>query len=579
MDSLTLKSTGLIMQDQYGLFLTADKEARMSILGNILGLGAYEDMEDIASNRLTDTNRTVKALMDKAGEAESRAENAAALKAELKTAEETAEQLKQKRAGETRNAELLKGFLKEIEETENRVIKLNGRIASIETKLVEAGAARTSQFAIASASEDTLNRRDEIMEGVRRRNELLAHEKELIAKFSSLEAAKGRNDQNLKMLQTETGKLRTLAPRIEGTRAKLEERRAVIAQSAEREEAYKKCLWWKEEAVRLAEQREEYLKAFQEFNRAGAVLESLKHRAKLLEDSKCPIAAEADCVFLKDAIDAQSKMADAQREYDACREAVPKDFDPNALANAQREADRLIAAERAYREVEAARKDAGWYEDNLRTLEAEEAETQRRIDELKKAVSDDKANLAEYDRTSHELGQVKSELARLREYVEEEKNLSAAEARHGAAVSRLAELAHEIDEYHEELSCLLCQQDQDEEAHGGAEAQAKEQERVGDASGDALEGVAPADGGGVVARLKVRVLTRRDGLGAQKGMVQQGHDPVGEVVQDPAHQRAQEGEKLFDEGPVEKILDPATRAIGLHKSFSRSHPCASGADG
>lgn len=37
MDSLTLKATGLIMQDQYGLFLQADKADRMAILGNILG--------------------------------------------------------------------------------------------------------------------------------------------------------------------------------------------------------------------------------------------------------------------------------------------------------------------------------------------------------------------------------------------------------------------------------------------------------------------------------------------------------------------------------------------------------------
>lgn len=41
MDSLTLKACALIMQDQYGLFLQADKEARMNILGSILGLGEF----------------------------------------------------------------------------------------------------------------------------------------------------------------------------------------------------------------------------------------------------------------------------------------------------------------------------------------------------------------------------------------------------------------------------------------------------------------------------------------------------------------------------------------------------------
>lgn len=59
MDSLTFRSCALIMQDQYGLFLQADKEARMSILGNILGLGIYNDMESIARNRLGDCNRKI----------------------------------------------------------------------------------------------------------------------------------------------------------------------------------------------------------------------------------------------------------------------------------------------------------------------------------------------------------------------------------------------------------------------------------------------------------------------------------------------------------------------------------------
>lgn len=59
MDSLTFRSCALIMQDQYGLFLQADKEARMSILGNILGLGIYGEMETIARNRLSEYNRVI----------------------------------------------------------------------------------------------------------------------------------------------------------------------------------------------------------------------------------------------------------------------------------------------------------------------------------------------------------------------------------------------------------------------------------------------------------------------------------------------------------------------------------------
>jgi len=60
MDSLTFKSCALIMQDQYGIFLQADKEDRMRILGNILGLGIYSDMEGITKNTMTELNRQIR---------------------------------------------------------------------------------------------------------------------------------------------------------------------------------------------------------------------------------------------------------------------------------------------------------------------------------------------------------------------------------------------------------------------------------------------------------------------------------------------------------------------------------------
>lgn len=65
MDSLTLKACALIMQDQYGLFLQADKEARMNILGSILGLGIYADMEALAADKATETNREIRTLADR----------------------------------------------------------------------------------------------------------------------------------------------------------------------------------------------------------------------------------------------------------------------------------------------------------------------------------------------------------------------------------------------------------------------------------------------------------------------------------------------------------------------------------
>ena len=63
MDSMTFRSCALIMQDQYGLFLQAKKEDRMTILGNLLGLSVYGVMEQDAKKRLADTKRNLLSLI------------------------------------------------------------------------------------------------------------------------------------------------------------------------------------------------------------------------------------------------------------------------------------------------------------------------------------------------------------------------------------------------------------------------------------------------------------------------------------------------------------------------------------
>lgn len=62
MDALTFKSCVFIMQDQYGLFLSADPSQRMEILGNLFGLGVYDTLETSASEKLTGVNRQIRDL-------------------------------------------------------------------------------------------------------------------------------------------------------------------------------------------------------------------------------------------------------------------------------------------------------------------------------------------------------------------------------------------------------------------------------------------------------------------------------------------------------------------------------------
>ena len=68
MDAMTFRSCALIMQDAYGLFLEANKEDRMTVLGNLLGLSVYEKLLALAKEQVTNANREANRIKDKLAE-------------------------------------------------------------------------------------------------------------------------------------------------------------------------------------------------------------------------------------------------------------------------------------------------------------------------------------------------------------------------------------------------------------------------------------------------------------------------------------------------------------------------------
>ncbi len=107
MDALTFRCCGLIMQDAYGLFLEADREDRMSVLGNILGLSIYEQLEELAKKQVTEVNRELQKAKDKLAELD--------------------EKLKAK-----------PGYQKELAEVGAEIARVTGGIAGKEAELKEA---------------------------------------------------------------------------------------------------------------------------------------------------------------------------------------------------------------------------------------------------------------------------------------------------------------------------------------------------------------------------------------------------------------------------------------------------------
>ena len=195
MDSLTLKACALIMQDQYGLFLQADKEARMNILGSILGLGIYGDMEEMAANRATDTNRTIRSLADRADTLTAGLPDSEELAAEIEAAEARRKGMLEQAESKTAEVDTLKVKLNTQLEAAARVMKLNSKITTLTAQQASKEAAKTAQVATITAAETILAAEPEITAGVAHYKTLLEREKELIKGKAAYDSLATRKQQ------------------------------------------------------------------------------------------------------------------------------------------------------------------------------------------------------------------------------------------------------------------------------------------------------------------------------------------------------------------------------------------------
>lgn len=182
MDSLTLKACALIMQDQYGLFLQADKEARMNILGSILGLGIYTGMEELAADKATETNRTIRSLSDRAEAITAGLPDRAELATQIKETEERQQRLEAQAQEKEKEIDSLKVTLNTQLEAASRVIRLNSKIATLTAQKSVKEASKTSQVGIITAADTILGNEAEITAGVAAYKAMLEKEKELMSR-------------------------------------------------------------------------------------------------------------------------------------------------------------------------------------------------------------------------------------------------------------------------------------------------------------------------------------------------------------------------------------------------------------
>lgn len=268
MDSFTFKSCALIMQDQYGLFLQAKPEERVEVLGTLLGLGVYQLMERIASDKAKVNgakNRDLKqeitihnVTIAEFGKPDEELE---ACKTEL--AEQEARL--QAKINERDQKKLI---LSNQQEAAERRKKALAAVTTLQAKKTIAEQNRATQQAIADSSLATLTQKPEIEEKIAERNDLLKRELELAGQ-SALYTTKKQEAENLaKQAESEQKNILELQAALQ---KKQDEKNAMILDSVNDGEVRQKAETYTKKKAELEDMQEKavaYQKAKTEYSAA-----------------------------------------------------------------------------------------------------------------------------------------------------------------------------------------------------------------------------------------------------------------------------------------------------------------------
>ena len=502
-DSMTFKSCALIMQDQYGLFLQAKKEERMVILSNLLGLGIYDSMEEMAKDRAADYNRQVagkKKTMD------IQSENILALgrpEEELAVARDELQGVESSvrtKGLELQNASLLLGNAKAAAE---RYQSLMNDISTLESKKRTAETSKaaediTIQMCDADLADETM-----VMENANEYRRLVEREKALIEGTAIYEA----KSSELKNTITQVTAVEREAAEYRASHSGYKRRLEAIGNQGDHDEVKKKAAEYQEkrqqldsmyavsqEAAKLEDKRRRKLYEIDSktayFNEQERVLltaqSSLRKRTELLENSGCVDIENASCRFLADAVNAKAELESYPGKLEALDTEREKVVDALQKEVAAVDAE-ILELDFSDEKLEALRRECAElkvYEDKLKELERQEREmelikaqientllnmsnAEKRLSELKSRVLEIGSEKDKYAESYREHGEVLKQMKYMEIWIEKENSLPVTRERRSNAVKRSSELAEEIQNFETELAGKQNQCESEKEAAAG----------------------------------------------------------------------------------------------------------------
>lgn len=490
MDSMTFRSCALIMQDQYGLFLQTRKDERISILGNLLGLGIYGIMEQDARKRLGDAKRTLMQKKDavkikddiiaskgnpqeELEELEKEIESSEKLIGEISIDLKEAQALLVKYEAAKKNCEDLRSRKEQVKNEkasiEESINKLNSIIESCETILKKADVIREKSKEYSAAEDEMKILSEELIRYESEKKALVDCEANLqryqnIIKNAEFENA--RIDQELSELDTDSDD--GIAEKI----AELEEKREELYAVMDKKNAHDAIV------QEVSAKRDEFQKANAAYETqlrlAESDLSTQKQQKAYMEDSGCADIENANCRFLKKAKEDASKIENTEKCISTIKEAMKEaetafsEFEQEKQEELQnigysKEKETSIRERIADLEVYQAKKQR-IEESRLKRarLEAEKESNDKTIASCSENVSDVKLQAQEITERVNNLSekvnlyeQVKEKADGLKVYAEQEKSLPVYEERVKNARENMAMQEKLLEKKDEELIVMV----------------------------------------------------------------------------------------------------------------------------
>ncbi|TCX51972.1 MULTISPECIES: AAA family ATPase [unclassified Dehalobacter] len=488
MDSLTFRSCALIMQDQYGLFLQADKESRMAILGNILGLGVYGEMEAIARDKAAEVNKQIRQKNDELEKLSANLPDGDDIQLKISEANTAIEDKTTQIKMFTVEADALKLRLNSKLEAAARAFKLQNDVENLRMKKTATEGTRGEQVLILDNSNIILSQEQTILDGVAKYHGLLEKEKELLsskALFDSKLTEYGKLQTELQSTQREINSLKTELDGLMSRRAPLA---AKIALTAELEVLHDTYLAEKAMLSSLEGISNDYIRLSNEIATAEktkssmqsqynteyaqriAEYKAIKEKAAILENSGCIDQARATCRFLADAQaakakiepykedchkwdeDQKAKLAEAQAQLDSLnqkRDALG--YDPEAIKTKRQTVAELEAKSREYEALAGYQQQINLIDERVGAINLKLSELAETAINLTCAIKEASQELEGMTVAAEQYNALQAEIAGAKSWLDKEKLLPVAREKKAIAEARILELNVELSQIESDI--------------------------------------------------------------------------------------------------------------------------------